>query len=73
MHVVRVGHLQDQEAYTWTSKEYKILFYCNMFLFPLRVSVEHARGPRSEDSFRDRGFRGRRGGGGGGGGGRRDK
>jgi arginine/serine-rich splicing factor 4/5/6 len=32
-----------------------------------RVSVEHARGPRSDDSFRDRGFRGRRGGG------RRDK
>ncbi|XP_012945644.1 serine/arginine-rich splicing factor 6 [Aplysia californica] len=35
-----------------------------------RVSVEHARGPRSDDSFRDRGFRGRRGGGGGGGSGR---
>jgi len=40
-----------------------------------RVNVEHARGPRSEDNFRERGFRGRRGGGGGGdrGGGRRDK
>ncbi|BFZ11918.1 hypothetical protein BsWGS_14956 [Bradybaena similaris] len=40
-----------------------------------RVSVEHARGPRGDDSFRGgRGFRGRRGGGGGGsGGGRRDK
>lgn len=39
-----------------------------------RVSVEHARGPRSNDwgGGRDRGFRGRRGGGGGGGG-RRDK
>jgi len=43
-----------------------------------RVSVEHARGARNEDSYRDRGFRGRRGGGGGGhgghgGGNRRDK
>uniref|UniRef100_A0A0B7AR47 RRM domain-containing protein n=1 Tax=Arion vulgaris TaxID=1028688 RepID=A0A0B7AR47_9EUPU len=39
-----------------------------------KVNVEHARGPRSDDSFRERGFRGRRGGGGGGnGGGRRDK
>ena len=42
------------------------------FSVPLsfRVSVEHAKGPRSEDSsFRDRGYggRGRRGGGGGGG------
>ncbi|CAG5134090.1 unnamed protein product, partial [Candidula unifasciata] len=39
-----------------------------------RVSVEHARGPRSDDSFRNRSFRGRRGGSSGGsGGGRRDK
>jgi arginine/serine-rich splicing factor 4/5/6 len=38
-----------------------------------RVNVEHARGSRGDDSFRDRGFRGRRGDGGRGGGGRRDK